>query len=167
MSTELALDSQEFFGGAVPEAIRGLIDEAKAAPADQIAPRLWAIQAQAPSCLPVYYLLYKLHAGRRELLEAERAALLGLAQSGRLAGLPESPALPSTSRLAQANFAANGPARFWLFTLKALAFISLRRGQVSQADQLVSWIGTCDPSHSVGSDVTAALLEAARAPATL
>lgn len=161
MLPEPAHDSRELFGGDTPDAIRQQIEEAKQASPDQIALRLWSIQASAPTCLPVYYLLYKLHAGKRELAQAERAALLGLAEAGRQAGLPETPELPSVEQRDQADFRANGPARFWLFTLKALAFIRLRGGQLALAEQLLDWIGACDPGHSVGSDVTAALLTGA------
>ena len=154
----------ELFGGEAPAEIRQLIAEAKAAPRDQIGERLWAIQARAPDCLPIYYLLYKFHAGRRELAEAERAALCGLDQAAACCGLPGAADLAQTTPLLApktADFQGNGPARFWLFTLKALAFIRLRGGRPEEARALLDWIGRCDPSHSVGSDVTQALLQGA------
>lgn len=162
MPTELATDSQELFGGDAPEHIRTLIEQARSCPRERSAALLWAAVEADPVCLPPYYLLYKLHAGRREWTEAERAARLGLAAAGSLCGLPQGAALPSTEALSAARFAINGPARFWLFTLKALAFISLRRGQTAQASELIGWIEACDPTHSVGSDVTRALLGAAQ-----
>jgi hypothetical protein len=149
--------SNELFGGDAPPEIRSLIDAAKLAPRDELSDRLWAIQAHAPTCLPIYYLLYKLHAGRRELARAEQAALAGLAQAGLQCGLPTD--VPCQGERVQADFRANGPARFWLFTLKALAFIRLRRGQLTQARQLLEWMDRCDPSRSVGNDTTFALLE--------
>ena len=155
--------SGELFGGEAPPEIRQLIEDAKSAPRDQIGARLWAIQARAPDCLPLYYLLSKFHAGRREFDQAERAALTGLDRAGSLCGLPVGADLASNLPTPTADFHANGPARFWLFTLKALAFIHMRSGQLQEARELLAWLERCDPSHSVGSDVTAALLAGALA----
>jgi hypothetical protein len=153
----------ELFGGDAPAEIRQQIEAAKLAPRDQICDQLWAIQARAPNCLPIYYLLYKLHAGRREFAQAECAALIGLDRAAAQCGLPVEADLISASALPtpNADFNANGPARFWLFTLKALAFIRMRSGRLHEARELIEWIGRCDPSHGVGSDVTAALLAGA------
>ena len=89
--------SGELFGGEAPPEIRQLIEDAKSAPRDQIGARLWAIQARAPDCLPIYYLLYKFHAGRREFDQAERAALTGLDRAGSLCALPVGADPPAVS----------------------------------------------------------------------
>jgi len=156
----LSVNSNELFGGEAPKEVRVLIDAAKSAPQEEQSERLWAIQRHAPSCLPVYYLLYKLHAGRRELARAERAALLGLVQAGLQSDLPGDVELILTTPLPSVDFMTTGPARFWLFTLKALAFIRMRSGRIQQARQLLDFIARCDPKHSVGSDVILALLRA-------
>jgi hypothetical protein len=158
---ELSTGSNELFGGDVPAALKDRIQALAQGPREALAPGLWAIQHSDPDCLPVYYLLYKHHAGRRELQEAERAALLGLAQAGLAAGLPLDPQEALSAPLAQTDFTSNGPARFWLFTLKALAFIRLRSQRLDEARALVEAITRLDPAHSVGSDVTAALLAGA------
>jgi hypothetical protein len=150
--------SNELFGGEAPPHIRALIDEARQGPRAELGERLWAIQAQAPACLPVYYLLYKLHAGRRELALAERAALAGLAQAGLQSGLPTDVTFTATPLV---DFTSNGPARFWLFTLKAIAFIRMRRGCLTEARQVIEWIRRCDPQLSLGSDVVLQLLHGA------
>jgi hypothetical protein len=157
---ELRMNSNEFFGGDVAPEVRRQIELAKQAPPHLISERLWAIQTRAPESLPIYYLLYKLHASRRELERAERAALLGLAQAGRQCGLPGDIRFATSVPAGAADFMSNGPARFWLFTLKALAFIRMRSGRADQARRLLECIGRCDPSHSVGTDVIAALLQA-------
>ena len=151
----------DLFGGAVSAAVAQRIEAAKAGPREQLAAQLWAIQADAPECLPVYYLLYKHHAGRRELQEAERAALLGLSRAGLAAGLPRDPEAALGAPQLRANFQPNGPARFWLFTLKALAFIRMRSERLDEARALLGLIGRLDPDHSTGSDVTEALLHGA------
>ena len=156
--------SNELFGGEVRADVKAVIEAAKQAPPDAKSSILWTAQALAPDALPVYYLLYKLHSNRRELVEAERAARLGLAHAGGQAGLPMDPSELlgcEPKPPAEVDFAENGAARFWLFTLKALAFISVRSGKVEDAEQFLAWVTACDPGHSVGSDVTAALVAAA------
>ena len=151
----------EFVGGEVPAAVRELIEASKQAPPEQTASILWGANALFPGCLPVYYLLYKFHASRGELADAERAARAALVASGEQASLPGTiVGDPPENLRAHVDFQTPGPARFWLFTLKALAFISTRQGRLEEARRLVSLLTQCDPSHSVGSEVTAALLAA-------
>lgn len=112
--------------------------------------------ASAPECLPVYYLLYKFHAGRRQFDLAERAATRGISVAARQAGLATD---WRDVQPGAADFAVNGPARFWLFSLKALAFICLRTRRADAARELVEHIGRLDPTHGLGNDVIASLLD--------
>ena len=147
--------SNEYFGSDTPPAVRRLLEQAvEAAPAEREA-LLWTAQATAPDCLAVYYLLYKFHAQQRQFELAERAASKGLVVAAKQAGLPKDwrRAINDTH-----DFMSPGPARFWLFTLKALAFIALRRQQPELAAELLARIKLLDPLHTVGSDVIAALL---------
>jgi homocitrate synthase NifV len=68
---------------------------------------------------------------------AERAASKGLAEAARQAGLPQD---WRTSVPPGIDFNVNGPARFWLFTLKALAFIAalLRKSQDRRLNRAVA-----------------------------
>ena len=81
--------ADEFFGGAVPEAVRRLLHDAAQAPRPEVGALLWTAQALAPRCLAVYYALYKHHAGRREFEAAERAAQRGLLEAAQQAGLAD------------------------------------------------------------------------------
>jgi hypothetical protein len=106
--------------------------------------------------------LYKHHAGRREFEMAERAAARGLQEAAVLAGLPKdwrlvTPPLPP-------ELCRTGPGRFWLFTLKGLAFIHLRSGQPEQARALLQHLQACDPDAGIGGDVIASLLAATEVP---
>lgn len=152
--------SEAFFGSEVPASLRTLLDEARQASPDERSARLWAAQACAPQVLAVYYLLYKHHAGQREFASAERAARSGLAEAARQAGLAADwarvQALPAP--------AAEGPLRFWLFTLKALAFIRLRSGDADEARALLTQLGRLDPQGAVGGEVVARLLDASQQP---
>ena len=116
--------STELFGGEASPTVGHLIEQAREAPREQAAAILWTAAMGAPGYLPVYYLLYKLHASRGEMDHALRAASSGLQMAAQAAGLPSD---WGAVRPGDADFAAPGPARFWLFTLKALAFIHLRR----------------------------------------
>jgi len=154
--------ADEFFGGDVSPLLRDLLHRAQQAPAAERSALLWTAQSCAPQTLAVYYLLYKHHAARREFELAEKAALRGLDVAASQAGLPgdavflefELPALPEGL-----DFMAPGPARFWLFTQKALAFIALRSDRPAESRRRLALIERLAPASGVGSDVIAALLD--------
>jgi hypothetical protein len=145
-----------FFGGEVSPAVHGLLHQAAEVHGEQRAALLWTAQAMSPQTLVVYYTLYKHHAGRREFALAERAATRGLAEAATQAGLAAD--WRSVAPGHGVDFQRDGPARFWLFTLKALAFISLRSGQADTARALLAQIDRLDSGARIGSDVIAALL---------
>ncbi len=111
-----------------------------------------------PSQLPVYYCLYKIHTYRGRLDEALAAARAGLAEAARQAGWSADCRewLPQSS--------PEGPGRFALYTLKALAFIHLRRDEADEARRLLDILSRADRTGAVGWPVVAALAEGA-APA--
>lgn len=148
-------ESAELFGGTVSPAVRHLIEVARHAPPAQVEVALWTAVATAPDQLPVYYLLYKMHAGRGELDLALQAASKGLQAAAQAAQLSPDwqTVLPS-----EADFSAPGPARFWLFTLKALAFIHLRRGERDVAAALVARLHLLDPDDHLGASTVERLL---------
>ena len=151
--------SDAFFGGEVPAAARSLLHRAASSgPADRAA-LLWTAQTLAPQCLAIYYTLYKHHAGRREFELAERAAWRGLHEAAAAAGIAADwrevePPLPPEVGQSEAG-------RFWLFTLKALAFILLRSGRADAARELLRKLDACDPGARIGGEVIATLLDAA------
>lgn len=155
-------DSDELFGGDVPPPIRAMIDDARKAPRQSTA-ILWAAQGHSPECLPLYYLLYKAHASRGELTQAEVAARAGLDAASRQTGLPSCAALLTNPHTlpSDRDFSSPNAERFWLFTLKALAFVRIRQGGLDDARILLETVARLDPSHTVGSDVTLRLLAAA------
>jgi len=157
-------DADEFFGGCEPEFARQLLHRATLAPADA-ATLLWSAQALSPQSLGIYYALYKHHARRREFAAAERAACRGLVEAARQAGLPEDWRTATRANLpAGLDFHGHGVARFWLFTLKALAFISLRRERPDDARALLARIAMLAPDAQVGDEVIATMLASMDAP---
>ena len=156
MNLLTGVESTELFGGSVTPAVQHLIDVARNAPPAQVEAALWTAVATAPDQLPVYYLLYKMHAGRGQMDLALSAATKGLAAAAQAAGLP------LDWRLVQpdaTDFSVPGAARFWLFTLKALAFISLRRDDRDTAAALVAQLKLLDPEDHLGDSVVAKLLQ--------
>jgi hypothetical protein len=152
--------ADEFFGGDVPTAVREIMHRASLSPRQEVGALLWTAQALAPQCLAIYYTLYKHHAGLRELDQAQRAAQRGLEEAARQAGLPADWHAVEPGQPANVNFGDNGPARFWLFTLKALAFISVRQQRPDEARALLQKIATLEPNAGMGDDVIRSLLDA-------
>lgn len=152
--------ADSFFGGDVPPAVHQLLHQASGAAPGERSVLLWSAQALAPQCLATYYVLYKHHAGQREFELAERAAQRGLQEAAAQAGLATDwRAVPAPLADAVVHSEAG---RFWLFTLKALAFIKLRSGRPEQAQALLAHLEACAPQARTGSDVTTALLRAAQ-----
>ena len=155
MNLLTGVESTELFGGAVTPAVQRLIDVARHAPPAQVDAALWTAVATAPEQLPVYYLLYKLHAGRGQFDLALKAACKGLTVAAQIAGLSPDWRLVESG---DADFSVPGAARFWLFTLKALAFISLRRDERDTTAALLAKLRLLDPHDHLGASVVETLL---------
>ena len=151
--------ADEFFGGGVSKSARRLLHRAAHAKHGEVGSLLWTAQAIAPQALGIYYALYKHHACRREFEQAERAAHRGLLEAAKQAGLAQ-----DWRRVARGSvpdgvdFKGSGPARFWLFTLKALAFIALRSDRPDDARELLAHIAALDDQAHIGGEVIATLL---------
>ena len=57
-----------------------------------------------------------------------------------------------------------GPGRFALYTLKALAFIRLRRAEADAAAAVLATLARLDPADAVGHSVVAAIAAGAGSP---
>ncbi|CAN0620879.1 conserved protein of unknown function [Burkholderia multivorans] len=148
-------ESAELFGGDAPPSVRHLIDSVRGAARDKVGAALWTAVLSAPRSLPAYYLLYKFHAGAGELTEAHQVASKALAVAAEQARLARDWRMV---RADDADFSRPGPARFWLFTLKALAFIHLRLDERDAARALLAKLRAIDPLDRVGFGVVEALL---------
>ncbi|MHB0992523.1 MAG: hypothetical protein ACYC3O_09175 [Burkholderiales bacterium] len=141
------------FGGEASPVITHLLQDAAAAcqhtrRAETI---LWSAQAIDPACLPVYFALYKFYFYKFRLKDAEKAALMGLETAARLAGFSADWAqlTPDCANWQETD----GPRHFYLFTLKALAFILLRQGRLADSLILLDKLQELDPDDAVGSSV--------------
>ncbi|HET6786896.1 MAG TPA: hypothetical protein VFH49_02965 [Aquabacterium sp.] len=148
--------STDLFGGEVPPQVKALVEQARVAetPGRALA-LLWTAQVCAPNCPSLYYLLYKLHARHGDYDQAEQAALRGLEVAAEQAHLPDDWRAVTAG---MADFQSPGAARFWLFTLKALAFIRLRLRDVESARLYLSKVQELDPEGGTGAGVIEALI---------
>lgn len=117
--------------------------------------------AADPTQLPAYFCLYKMHTYRGRLDEALAAAQAGLAEAVRQAGWSENAGEWPPQQ------DPDGPGRFALYTLKALAFIHLRRNDGCEARRLLDMLSRLDPNGAVGWPVVAALASGLRIAAEL
>ena len=119
-----------------------------------------AALALEPTALATWFCLYKIHTYSGDLDAALAAAEGGLVQAARAADLGPDPAtwVPGEVSL-------DGPGRFALYTLKALAFIRLRRGEPEAAAEALALLAHHDPGDAVGGSVVSDVAEAIdRAP---
>lgn len=111
-----------------------------------------------PDQLEVYTALYKFLFYRGQLDEAEQVAGEALQRAALNGGFHEDwQQLTSTSCDWSQE---NGPARTYLYSLKALAFISLRKGKHAHGRSLLDKLKQLDPQDLVGSSVISQLAEA-------
>jgi tetratricopeptide (TPR) repeat protein len=154
------------FGGIAPPEVDRRLRDAAAVYAD--APRAEALLDEAhaldPDCLPVYFARYKFYFYKSRLAEAERVAREALAVAARRGRFAA-----DWTKLAPdaADWAdVQGPAHFYLFTLKALAFIRLRRGAADETRAILARLAELDPHDSVGATVIGALANGASVSTT-
>jgi hypothetical protein len=107
-----------------------------------------------PTALATWFCLYKIHTYSGRLDEALAVARGGLAEAARQANLS-----PDWTLWDAPAAALDGPARFALYTLKALAFIHLRRDETAEARRILAALAALDPTDAVGSSLVAALAD--------
>jgi tetratricopeptide (TPR) repeat protein len=108
--------------------------------------------AAGPEELPIYYCLYKIHTYHGNLDEARAAAQTGMQKAARQAGWPD-----DWRAWEPPGAIPDGAGRFALYTLKALAFIHLRRDEKNEAEDILDALRKLDPTGAVGWPVIAEL----------
>ncbi len=155
--TDLLSEPDAINFGDPPEAINALLQQGVAAYRhDRLrADRLFRqALAAAPSELPTYFCLYKIHTYQGNLDEAQAAAESGLREAASQAEWD-----PDWREWRPQAVPPQGAGRFALYTLKALAFIHLRQNDRQLARQMLERLRQLDPTGSVGWPVIAALAE--------
>lgn len=153
---ELRISDGSMAFGDVPEHIDERLKEAVKSRPDpkRCEELLWEAHRLGPKVLPVYYALYKFYFNRKKLDEAKRVALIGIDAAARELGLSSD---WSTFTPSSTDWRAAGAARFTLFTMKALAFISLRLGSLETATAILDKLTQIDPGDQVGYGTIAAM----------
>lgn len=155
--TEVLSEPDAINFGDLPEAINALLQQGVAAYRHDHAraDRLFRqALAAAPTQLPTYFCLYKIHTYQGNLDEAQAVAERGLQEAASQAGWS-----PDWREWRPQAALPDGAGRFALYTLKALAFIHLRQDNRQQAEQLLAALRQLDPAGAVGWPVVAALAE--------
>lgn len=141
--------------GPVPPAIDRLLQQGVLAYRDDPS-RAEALFCQAlreaPEELPVYLCLYKIYTYGGDLNRALVLAEAGFIEAARQAGRSNEIVDWEVRPVPPA-----GPERFALYTLKALAFIHLRRGETASAAAILGHLARLDPQGQVGWPVIADL----------
>lgn len=155
--TAVLVDSDAINFGELPPEIDSLLQQGVISyrrdplEADRIFRRALDV---APGELAVYFCLYKTHTYRGRLDEAQRIAERGLREAAQQAGWDAD----WRDWQPQADL-PDGAGRFALYTLKALAFIHLRKDDQGQALELLAALRRLDPTGAVGWPVVAALAD--------
>jgi hypothetical protein len=154
---ELRISNGRMAFGDVPEHVDLKLQAAVAARAtpETCEALLWEAHKLGPRVLPVFYALYKFYFNRKQLANAERAALIGLDAAAHEMGVSSD--WRTLTPQSAADWAVEGATRFYLFTMKALAFINLRRDRADVANELLAKLAELDPADHVGYGVIALL----------
>jgi len=155
-----ALEERIVFGRNIPPQVNACLQEAVACADDFDRSRelLYRARQMKPDQLEVYIALYKICFYRGHFDEAEQVALDALQQSAKDAGFDNDwQQLNPDSTDWTVN---EGPARLYLYSLKALAFICLRKGQHDVALQVLKKLQQLDSNDLVGGSVIMDLAQA-------
>lgn len=153
----MSKDFRAAFGGDLPAEIYQDMEAAAAQwlDADAAESLLRGALNRGPEYLAVYFSLYKFYFYSQRLEEAENVAKVALEAAARFGDFD-----PDWRKLTpdSADWSDTlGPAHFFLFTLKALAMISLRRERVDTAREILVKLKALDPDDTTGASVIEAL----------
>lgn len=138
-----------YFSERTPHRLRGLLDQAlvAATPAGVEALLLEA-RRRWPQEPDAHIGLYKFYFVSQRYREAEAAVWQALREAAQGAGISRNYRRqhPASADWSQRQ----GPLRLYLFSLKALGVIRLRRGRVAQAERALAKLLQLDPNDEIG-----------------
>jgi hypothetical protein len=155
MGSVSLFDERVMFSPQMPPEVNRLLQEAVPLTATHATQAEWLfLRAQTTDshCLQTYFALYKFYFFHKRLVEAEYFAMQGLEESARQGGFPS-----DYRRLAREmdkwDLYANEIGLFYLYCLKALAFIKLRQNHVIEAELILNHLKHLDPQDLCGASV--------------
>lgn len=139
------------YGGDAPEGISELLHEAMGcySSTSDAEAKLLEAKRKAPRSLAVHFSLYKFYFYKKRLADAERVARQALVEAASQGGFD---AEWKNLDRASADW-SDDAAHFYLFCLKALAFIRLRQGDEAECASLLDKLGELDYGDKVGASV--------------
>jgi tetratricopeptide (TPR) repeat protein len=145
-------------GGKLPPAVQWEIEAAGAAyrDAEQAEAHLQRAYLLAPEHPAVHIALYRFYFYKNRLPEALAVAERCLLKAARDNALPLDWQLVAPRHLDFSTYAALP--RFYLFTLKACAYLNMRLGQLDQGAALVAKLIELDPADRLGGKVLLGVL---------
>lgn len=151
--TAPAIERQAPFSRDVRPDVRSRLVDAAAARDDgnRAEAILWSAHELDPRCFAVYFALYKFYFYKGMLREAEQVALMALATAAAQGEFNVDWNRLDNHSAAWANL--EGPAHFYLFSLKALTFIRLRQGKKEESLDMLAKLQELDPKDTVGGSV--------------
>lgn len=154
------LEERVHFGKDIHPEVNACLQEAVACASDFDRARALLYKARdiQPDQLEVYVALYKFCFYRGFLDEAEQVARDALQQSARNGGFEAD--WQQLDENSTDWTLGEGPARLYLYSLKALSFIRLRQGQHEQARASLAKLKQLDVNDLVGGSVIMELAEA-------
>lgn len=160
IASSLIKEERVVFGRDIPSAVNHCLQQAVACADDFDCARTHFYRAMEmqPDQLEVYVALYKFCFYRGHLEEAEQVVMDALEMSSLRGGFTADwQQLDSTSTDWSEH---EGPARVYLYSLKALSFIRLRQGQTELAKQVLHKLKQLDEQDLVGSSVVMTMANA-------
>lgn len=142
-------DGRSYFSANPPEALRYLLNSALTNPEPEKTEAL-LLQARKkwPDEADAHIALYKFYFVSARYLEAEATAWGALKKAAQLAGFSHQ--YRTLTAMSADWLQRNGPERLYLFSMKALGVIRLRRGKVSAARRVLEKLLELDPTDEIG-----------------
>lgn len=146
-----------FYASGVPPEVGSLLEAAMGSYHDTAKAEALLLKArsEAPESLAVYFSIYKFYFYKGQLAAAEAAVRAALATAARLGGFPDD--YPRLTPQTIDWHSHESPQHFYLFSLKALAFIRLRQGDTAACEAILAKLGELDSADTVGGSVIGAL----------
>ena len=150
---------RDFFSAGAPQPLRFLLHSATLAEnAMQTETLLLEARSRWPREPDAHIALYKFYFVTTRYVDAERAVWRSLREAGDRAGVTRNYRRVTTSSADWRN--REGPARWYLFNLKALGVVRLRRQRADEAQRVLEKLLELDPNDEIGGG---AFLQIARA----
>ena len=160
MAFTSVLEERVHFTGDIRPEVNLLLQNAVACADDFERARGYLYEARAldPGQLEVYVALYKFCFYRGHFDEAEQIALDALERAARDGGFSNN--WHQLDHNTTDWNSMDAPVRLYLYSLKALGFIRLRRGDNTGAGEALDTLARLDPEDQVGGSVIMTLAEA-------